>query len=172
MMSKEKHPSLPLFLVGHSMGGMIALRCVIRSFISPPPYTIIVVQVVTNAFWHHFLKSWTQDYFFSKCFQSQEPRTFWRLCSERPFNSAWSSGSYTDYGVTLMTFMTMMTIMTMMTKMTLLTTMLKRNSTFQVGPLDLRSTPWRTYISRWERLLSEQILMCCGGENRKFLRKS
>lgn len=57
MMSKEKHPSLPLFLVGHSMGGMIALRCVIRSFISPPPYTIIVVQVVTNAFEHHFLKS-------------------------------------------------------------------------------------------------------------------
>jgi len=27
---QEKHPSLPLFLVGHSMGGMIALRCVIR----------------------------------------------------------------------------------------------------------------------------------------------
>ena len=57
MMSKERHPSLPLFLVGHSMGGMIALRCVIRSFTSPPPYTIIVVQVVTNAFEHHFLKS-------------------------------------------------------------------------------------------------------------------
>merc|ERR1719278_346504 len=31
MMLKEKHPSLPLFLVGHSMGGMIALRCVIRN---------------------------------------------------------------------------------------------------------------------------------------------
>lgn len=28
---QEKHPSLPLFLVGHSMGGMIALRCVIRN---------------------------------------------------------------------------------------------------------------------------------------------
>ena len=28
--AQEKHPSLPLFLVGHSMGGMIALRCVIR----------------------------------------------------------------------------------------------------------------------------------------------
>ena len=27
---QEKHPSVPLFLVGHSMGGMIALRCVIR----------------------------------------------------------------------------------------------------------------------------------------------
>ena len=48
MMLKEKHPSLPLFLVGHSMGGMIALRCVIRSFISPPPDTIIVVQAVSK----------------------------------------------------------------------------------------------------------------------------
>ena len=27
---QEKHTSVPLFLVGHSMGGMIALRCVIR----------------------------------------------------------------------------------------------------------------------------------------------
>ena len=68
--------------------------------------------------------------------------------------------------------MTFMTMMTMMTIITLLTTMLKRNSTLQIGPLDLRSTPWRTYISRWERLLSEQILICCGGENIKFLRKS
>lgn len=28
---QEKHPSLALFLVGHSMGGMIALRCIIRN---------------------------------------------------------------------------------------------------------------------------------------------
>jgi len=28
---QEQHPLLPLFLVGHSMGGMVALRCVIRS---------------------------------------------------------------------------------------------------------------------------------------------
>ena len=96
------------------------------------------------------------NYFFFECFQSQEPRTFWRLCSERPFNSAWSSGS-------LMALMTMMTIMTMMTKMTLLTTRLKRNSTLQVGPLDLRATPWRTYISRWQRLLQSRSWFVVGG---------
>jgi alpha-beta hydrolase superfamily lysophospholipase len=28
---QDQHPSLPLFLVGHSMGGMIALRCDLRS---------------------------------------------------------------------------------------------------------------------------------------------
>ena len=27
---KEKHPNLPLFLIGHSMGGMIAIRVVVR----------------------------------------------------------------------------------------------------------------------------------------------
>ena len=71
--------------------------------------------------------------------------------------------------MTMMTMMAMITIMTMMAKMAILTTMLKRNSTLQIGPLDLRSTPWRTYISRWERLLSEQILICCGGGDIKFL---
>jgi len=30
MFQKEKHSSLPLFILGHSMGGMISLRCVIR----------------------------------------------------------------------------------------------------------------------------------------------
>ena len=27
---QDKHPDLPLFLIGHSMGGMIALRAVLR----------------------------------------------------------------------------------------------------------------------------------------------
>ena len=41
---QEKHPSVPLFLVGHSMGGMIALRCVIRSVLmisdDHPPFNL------------------------------------------------------------------------------------------------------------------------------------
>ena len=27
---QDKHPDLPLFLIGHSMGGMIAVRAVLR----------------------------------------------------------------------------------------------------------------------------------------------
>ena len=64
-------------------------------------------------------------------FFSQEPRTFPWLCSQWSSDCAGISSSLFERRK-----MHKMMVMVMM-------------ATFQIGPLDLRSTPWRTYISRW-----------------------
>ena len=70
-----------------------------------------------------------------KCFLlkyifSQEPRTFPWLCSQWSSDCAGISSSLFERRK-----MHKMIVMVMM-------------ATFQIGPLDFRSTPWRTYISR------------------------
>jgi len=86
ILMQEKHPKLPLFLVGHSMGGMISLRCVIRN-----------------------------------------PEVFQGLVLNGPLIIAGP----------------------------------------QVGPLDLRMTPWRTFISRNVLGLLSYVIpeVCLGGPN-------
>ena len=64
-------------------------------------------------------------------FFPQEPRTFPWLCSQWSSDCAGISSSLFERRK-----MHKMIVMVMM-------------ATFQIGPLDLRSTPWRTYISRW-----------------------
>ena len=77
MMSKEKHPSLPLFLVGHSMGGMIALRCVIRSFISPPPLPSLWSKLSLTPSNIIFLRAELRiNYFFSNVSNPRNPELF------------------------------------------------------------------------------------------------
>lgn len=83
---QEKHPSLPLFLVGHSMGGMVALSCVLR-----------------------------------------KPELFQGFVLNGPLIVPGP----------------------------------------QIGPLDLRSTPWRTYVGRTVLGLLSYVIpeVCIGGPN-------
>ena len=93
IIEQEKHPSVPLFLVGHSMGGMIALRCVIRSVLmisdDCPPFTLPPCMLAFHD--QMFPENVSVD---NVDRNAQESRTVPWLCSQWSPHSAWISGIF------------------------------------------------------------------------------